>query len=517
MSKFTNLLKQTFILLVLVFVFAGPFQLSAQSDQPEPIFTGAVRSIRWSQDSQSLIFQGRLRNDDFEHGVDVTDQSWHQYDVATQSLTQGNHWPLQPTLSGEELQLFNPFGNSFIFLSPDERYIIYDNADGPTTLGDRLTGQLFLTSIPASTSRNTDVFSVMWSEDSSLFVLATYATVIPLPLIRYGTHYTADVASTQVQYAFPTIGDEEYVPDQVYDISADGRLLLFLGQPLTSQHQILLVWDTADSAGGYTVEARRVIGASFVPGDESKLLFVNEEGLVQYDLATGTEVILRTNINSEMADMAVFSPDGQYVTLLNRITHLLYVVETNPPPIANAAPQANPFEETFENPECQHWCWLGIEPGVTTHAEVEVILTTNGVSYVTAEHENHWFYTVYWGIDNPNLLFPFAGQFNATIVSTDWNGVVDRILTDVSNLSVETTLGYMDRAPDAIVDFFNPIIIYRDLGVEFEVEEENFTEIMFIALYPPEYIDHELSAPGVVDMQPCTEPANLCSIPTATP
>ena len=62
-----------------------------------------------------------------------------------------------------------------------------------------------------------------------------------------------------------------------------------------------------------TLDGRAVRGASFAPDDESKLMIVNDSGLVEYDLVTDQITVLDASIQ---ADEAIFSPNAEYVALI---------------------------------------------------------------------------------------------------------------------------------------------------------------------------------------------------------
>jgi hypothetical protein len=81
-----------------------------------------------------------------------------------------------------------------------------------------------------------------------------------------------------------------------------------------------------------------VISAAFSPDDENRILIVNQEGLLQYDLQEHAATLQRADVNSSSFRKAVFSPDGYWLALANDNGLFVLSVSDVLPPLTTDTP-----------------------------------------------------------------------------------------------------------------------------------------------------------------------------------
>lgn len=317
----------------------GPF--SAQEVVLEPVYNGFyARNISWSHDSRFVSFQPS----ESQIGVQVTDQSWYQYDVATGVLSKSNTWPHQYHLTAAEQMIFNPAGHaegtpSFILASPSGRYIVYGRQEGtrrPITLGDRDSGAFISSYTADNPFLGPDVFNVLWSADESAFAMISSATNGGIATL-YGADFNADINSGQIEVLHSVeLSGQIYSVVSPYDISTSEIFLLHVVSDTSRWRSYLMVFNYAEPHASLVIQDfTSISSASFAPFDETKLLIVTEMGLVLYDLATLSYRLLDSSVNSDLSNGgAYFSPDGEWLALSQRSSpenvnnNYLYIVNT---------------------------------------------------------------------------------------------------------------------------------------------------------------------------------------------
>lgn len=301
-----------------------------------PVISGVFPSqISWSANSEKLVFQN---HDSSGFGVNSSTPNWIQYDTTTGEIIYAHRWPLQPSLSPAEFQVFQPFSESgieaFIYESSDSRYVVYAseheelaNADVyHITLADRQTNKVFVTPRflvdPFSGPEN---FDVLWSRGNNTFVIQTIAANGgDLRLVFWGTNYDFSLSNLNLQRIEPEMDDRSYFPVQVHDISNDGNSILMtaieFNPAMPDSHQTrLLVWNAIGPALSKALDLSddKLIGAMF-SGNDDKVVFVNQIGVIQYDLISSEQVILNSHYTSIKFEQAIFSPTGEWIALLDR-------------------------------------------------------------------------------------------------------------------------------------------------------------------------------------------------------
>jgi hypothetical protein len=299
--------------------------------------------IKWSTDSQRLAFRSGFTD---EMGVTLSDDNWLQYIPSTATLTRHNTWPLQPDLTQAEQQIFNPAitaegQKSFLNYSPNEHYLVY--ADAPlvndvgwiVNIGNRQTGQIVNTSaLILDPFYSPLLFETLFSDDSTAFVIVT-SDIASQPVIQYVSGYTNAPSSPSFEdLSYLVVDGVDYTSFSAGDLSDDGSKVLLLGYKATGETNLpmeVIVWNVVNSIDSQVLDSfSAVVGASFAPGTENRLLIVTELGLIEYNLSTDTFTVLNSEIRSAWVAEAIFSPDGQWVAFVD-IHNNLYVEPTTSP------------------------------------------------------------------------------------------------------------------------------------------------------------------------------------------
>src|SRR5829696_8529973 len=96
--------------------------------QPIYSYGGVITNISWSFDSRVLSFQENKPLEDLGP-VSREQNSWHKYELETQTLTTGSLWP-QPYVLPQGLSTRSPeqplmVEGGFTFVSPNNRFLVY--------------------------------------------------------------------------------------------------------------------------------------------------------------------------------------------------------------------------------------------------------------------------------------------------------------------------------------------------------------------------------------------------------
>lgn len=296
-------------------------EINPPDDLIEPIYVGnriCPIQTQWSVDSKFVFFC----TDDYETERNI----YYQYFPATGELSQVRRSPFTEDVKVEE------FGDGpaeqLSYLSPNHEYSVYESnyhACAPDACWNLLG-----VSSPLTTSGNRLIwvtpqtwFYVRWNTYSSAFLIIDYGVYGGLGLLRYVGALAGSGTISPVNLMNFGIGTEAF-----YDLSPDGRRVL-LPVWQSSQPPNLVLWDAsipsmADSQeqfaatdGAVLIENERISGASFIPNDDQNILIVNEDGILQFNIQTGEEIVLRSDINSTWAYWVYFSPDNQYAAILS--------------------------------------------------------------------------------------------------------------------------------------------------------------------------------------------------------
>jgi hypothetical protein len=297
-----------------------------------PIYVGTIPSnLSWSTDNQDLIFLGT----GIERAVNVSTADWYKYDTLTNTLSQYQTWPLQPALSTTEKQEFMPLSlkrPSFIYGSPNGQYLTYAiDETYKLTLANRQPVEKIVlqpgVTIPDPIS-GPDAFNVLWSNDSTAYTVM-YASAFS---DDFGTifvsGYTSDISNGVNLYIGESGFNDRYFRHlRIHDIASDGKLVLLTGEEVIPNSDAqdfrskLILWNPATPDSGEildSIASNSVRGAGFA-NNENMLLFINDQGLLQYDRLSGETIVLSSDFSSNWIQDAIFSPLGDKVAITSSV------------------------------------------------------------------------------------------------------------------------------------------------------------------------------------------------------
>lgn len=309
-----------------------------------PIYSGRnLDNFYWSSDSSRLVFQAR----GFKVGVVLDNPDYFQYHVTLQTFTQTNVWPLQPTLSLQEEQVYQPYvypeesidyenENDFMFLSPNQRFMIYitDPENPSLAIADRQLVAAKQFDTLAGNTLETRFFFAMWGQDNKGVLVGNHPIQGDFPRYFYISNFESDVQDATIQ-ELPGIvdfGEETYSTGTIRDINSDSTLLLTSStsiESLTSGDEPdtrLAIFKALDMNiqtifANTKVRKQIIIAAAFDPEDEHYLLALTQDGIQRYNTVANTWTMLNPEINSTWADYAQFSPDGRYIVIEDITDH----------------------------------------------------------------------------------------------------------------------------------------------------------------------------------------------------
>jgi hypothetical protein len=166
------------------------------------------------------------------------------------------------------------------------------------------------------------------------------------------------------------------------------------------------------------------------------------------------------------------------------------------------------LRDFLSNPNCKIACFLGIEPGVTTQANLEDILNEYHISYDIKAIGKNGQASRYFFDANTSLPFLVNGP-NSVGVFLSGNQVVE-VDFSVTGITVTDLLNWFG-APTAIRYSGSNSLYYSDLGLIFIVSNQNQNMVTSVSIHTQG--DVTLT---VADLQICQGPASLCNIATAT-
>lgn len=328
-----------------------PSSVSAQGPE-QPIYVGSgITNVKWSEDSSSLVFQEPFNSD---YGVFTPEHdTWFQFFVGSRQVIRTNSWPLQPPLTLAQRQRFEIATASFIFASPDKRYLVYvaeplgwDNpVQRPLAIADLQTNQhkIIWDILVQGMSSFLFDYHVLWSGNSRVFfVVGGGYGGQRQPF--YISNFAPNLNTLTIQPIVEGLafGGETIYPQRIFDLSDNGGQILLedLRPDYTTR---LFLWDVNDlSVSKLIPTTTYVVEAAFKPDNEQMVLFVDEDGLKRHDLNANTTTLLDVTANPSWADGGIWiSPDIQYIALYDSDVggrDWLYVVPISDLPIVTPMP-----------------------------------------------------------------------------------------------------------------------------------------------------------------------------------
>jgi hypothetical protein len=165
------------------------------------------------------------------------------------------------------------------------------------------------------------------------------------------------------------------------------------------------------------------------------------------------------------------------------------------------------LRDILSNENCHIACFLGIEPGTTSQAELENILDDLGASYEVEEIGVSGFLLAY------DVIYPSSfPQIEATFsifATKDHN--VEEVILRLRNVAVDNVLeAYGAPAKiTGVVANENYNLVYPTQGLIFSISQETPQSVQLVIMRTQTSVEYYM---GFIDLQPCTEPLLLCSI-----
>lgn len=337
-------------ILLSVLSFTWSLSALAQGNSPTLVYAGdgigfAIDYFFWEPNSLRLTFN--------VYG----DEPWRQYNIQTRQIEPLPDATFRAFAPNAISQQLNPAKDRdgrpwFGYPSPNGRFVIYptagsgkwSNTQFTLSIGDLQTGQSLATEAKViGMFHLTGLYRVWWSATSNAFMVSSRYSDDEPHTIYYG--YDFDISIPRLRLSelesLPFNDGKVYYPVVPHDVSDNGLRALVSAITLGETHG---GWDDrprrfiilhADNFPQSRVvegfEAKGVIGAAFAPNDESKILFVDENGLSEYDLTTNMVSLVNGNINAAWVrqeldvspskvfryrrSQALFSPDGKWIAL----------------------------------------------------------------------------------------------------------------------------------------------------------------------------------------------------------
>ena len=322
--------KSTAVLTIILFglfcvlLGANHFPISAQTSTPdefEPIFGGGINIAEWLPDNATFIFS-------------PNEPDWFVFDTHAWNRMQVNRWPLLPALSSDEINVYGltlanfQVGDPIYALAPDGNTLVFARqvscgemaCSYHLVLADRRTRKVFDTQSNVNYPFNVGAFHVIWNRAGTAFTLVQsdgFGGVYGF-LSTYVTNYSSDISHAQATTAIgsPQINGKTYASHEAFMFSPnDSTLLIRALDPKTLRYS-LIAYDLADPNRSVIVPEQygsSAVAAGFAPGASDRILIFNSSGLLQYDLSTGSVIVLNKNLDTVREVRAAwFSPDGTW-------------------------------------------------------------------------------------------------------------------------------------------------------------------------------------------------------------
>lgn len=212
------------------------------------------------------------------------------------------------------------------------------------------------------------------------------------------------------------------------------------------------------------------------------------------------------------------SPVYEILTECSDSSQLCQIVKTINNPAEN--PAIAEIRDSITDDTCQRTCWLGIEPGITTIDELEVILENLGYPFYKQTRTNSEIptYMMRW-FQTDNIPYGYIRPESSSVILTDEDGLVSAVYIGVrGGISLDDALTLFDKAPDIVstTQSYVNYQLYEEEGVVIESSEgaiSTVNEVFQIGLIDSKRVNILL---GYEDIRPCTEPVSLCNTPFKT-
>jgi hypothetical protein len=343
--------KRVWLVVLTLTLLIPVYDVSSRWSEPKLIHEGDVQLVKWSPDSERVVFFDLSTATQEYPAVKIPTDSWIEYNLTKAKLTRSNIWQLQPQLTQEQMELLKPATfeefPSVLYQSPDRRYMVfgrrssYDDYFGHhVTIADLQQNVVQDTSaFIANPSRVKDYFDVLWSEDSSSFVTVSLLNFIPT--ITHFTQYRDDLSKIVLTPFELVIRSRRFAvvdeQNRVFDISPEGQTVLLIASEESRSvkdsfgwQKYLIVWNPANPASSViidTFDTDKIRDAAFASNNLVRM--ITDKGLVEYTISTETLQVIDSTFTADSAD---FSPDANHVVLFRREkdTQQVFLSSLNP-------------------------------------------------------------------------------------------------------------------------------------------------------------------------------------------
>lgn len=327
--------------------------VSTQDNLPEPFHEGPSSNWHWSADSQHFTFD---EFSDLPEGVDIPfgvpiypGPYWYDYEVETGNMTRSSIWPLQPSLSNTQFEQFEIVGfwdngQSFVFPSPDDSKFAYVSRIGyPNAMGiSDWQGHILTSAVLPSATTDLTRLSILWNETGT--AVAGYNDQGIVQILSYvtnlngveglsgaeGYNFDQSIAGRFLGFyetRFPVIFDVANTTDEVLLLIDDYGLNDGSNPP----EETLMLWHPLDPENSIVLDdlkgTRNIKGAIFAPGDESKIVFLDDTGLYLYDRTSSAAILLTPDYNGLVFDEVRFSPNGHWMVAYSGGLHYMIDID----------------------------------------------------------------------------------------------------------------------------------------------------------------------------------------------
>jgi WD40 repeat protein len=259
------------------------------------------------------------------------------------------------------------------------------------------------------------------------------------------TEEVTDFAYDAVSSEYSSVSDWQFSPD--------GKYLLYG----SVSERALIDFHT----GELIAEFKDATQAEWLSNDDLLITRWQEPGKI---LET-----IRFEVERRQSEMLI---EGEYIGYI--------IVPDTPLPTPQS--DALTLRDILSAPNCQIACLLGIEPGVTNHADLENILNSLGIPFESRPIGNAGMITSYnfdAPIDSP--FIPNGHEPIGVMLSPDQ---VEQVDFEVTGVTVQDILNWYG-APASVGNVGTNVLVYPDLGLIFFVSDKdnNSIDLVYLRTY----------------------------------
>jgi len=341
-SKFPMLKRLIVVVLILSLgysMWAMPYPIQGQFERLKKLLPNVqVSYFEWARDSRSFVYSvgSPVVQDPFD-----LEGYWTHYTLDTEVFTESSTYPFLPQLTPQGEAVFVRTTNTFSYLSPDDRYLLYAGEkkyEGVETrywtfmIGDRQSQSTLALPYPLFDPQSkTESFDVKWAQDSRSVILEICSNpiycdpsfVIHIRGLESGL---SGLVIDDTNISNPVLDGVVYQTLRLIDFSADGMWAwLIVGEDMGQGAGHWMMYNTTDPQSSVLLNPPLGIAGEwyrFGSPDGSQILYVDNPGIYRYDWVNGTSTLLTTEVNNSTVSIGEFSPDGRWFVFMSRSSEL---------------------------------------------------------------------------------------------------------------------------------------------------------------------------------------------------